>query len=221
MAKKNKRKEPSVSAIKNDRSIFLGNTKDYLFLGEIAARKFRGASAISDNEVIKLINLLDKGSNTLRKYLYPRPGLGNDLMLSAINDSFNNGESFTGFEHEIAWLSKFGNSYAEVCESFLNEENEIPLTSINDCYKEIIEIREEFGRTYFKPSVLPSTLLENSENLLRKALQTIGGTGLVCDDGLKYYNPNSEFSVKSIWLGFRMFFDGARNLIEMANLEEG
>ncbi|EKQ67985.1 hypothetical protein OsccyDRAFT_4286 [Leptolyngbyaceae cyanobacterium JSC-12] len=219
MAKKKKRKEPSVSTIKNDRSIFLRNTKNYLYSGNEIAERFHDSATIT-RETIKLINLLDKSSHALRKYLYPRAGLRNDSMLDIVNNSFKEGEIFTDFDYEIAWLNRFGSSYSEACRRFLAEETEVNLTSVHDCYREIIEIREKFGQIYFKVPILPSTLLENQQEFLRKALQTIGGTGLVCDDGLKYYSPNSEFSVKSIWLGFRMFLNGTQQLIEMAGSEE-
>jgi hypothetical protein len=205
------RKEPSIETLRNDRSNHLGNAQTHLYLVVRIARRFKesGIESITDQDVYKLIELGDKCSNTLKKYLNARNFMSKDQLLKVISDELSENLPYSEFDHEIAWLSKFGEICVENCNTFIHSEINTSINSMSDFYKHIIMFREEFSRVYDTQNIK-----EHFEEYLNEILKIAIGTALVCEDGLKYYKQNSTFSARSVWLGSRMFFHGATSLLE-------
>jgi hypothetical protein len=208
---KTNHKEPSIETLRNDRSNHLGNAQNHLYLVVRIARRFResGIESITDQDVYKLIELGDKCSNTLKKYLNARNFMSKDQLLKAISDELAENLPYSEFDNEIAWLSKFGEICVQNCSTFIHSEINTNINSMGDFYNHIVMFREGFNRVYDTQNIK-----ENFEEYLNEILKIAIGTALVCEDGLKYYKPNSTFSARSVWLGSRMFFHGATSLLE-------
>jgi len=211
---KPKQKEPSIETLRNDRSNHLGNAQNHLYLVVRIARKYEesGIESITDQDVYKLIDLGDKCSNTLKKYLNARNFMRKDELLKTISNELSENLSYSVFDHELAWLSKFGEVCVNNCNTFIQNEISTNINSMSDFYKHIVEFREEFSRIYDTQNIK-----EHFEDYLNEILKIAIGTALVCEDGLKYYKPNSAFSARSVWLGSRMFFHGATSLLNRSS----
>jgi hypothetical protein len=208
---------PSAVALKNDRSNHLGNAHDHLRSVVTIAKKFQdsGAGAITDQDIHRLAELSDKCSRTLKKYLNTRNFMESDQMLKAIDGELAKTLPYDGFDHEINWLRRFGELCVERCEYFISNDLSSPASinvkSIDDLYKQIISFREILGQKH----VDPLNIKTNLEDYINEVLKIASGTGLVCEDGLKYYVETSPFCARSIWLGSKMFFHGTTNLLSL------
>lgn len=219
--------EPSSVALKNDRKNHLGNSQRHLHSVSAIARKFyqSGRHAITDRDINKLIDLSDKCSQTLKKYLNTRNFMRKDQMLKAIDNELGMTLPYSGFDNEIDWLGQFGEVCVDNCNRFI--QNEVissasgGILTINDLYQQIIRFREELDD--LTPPLRytdPDDIQDNIESYLQEVLKIANGTGLVCEDGLKYYGSTSnaatlKFSARSIWLGSKMYFHGTKRLLAL------
>ncbi len=221
---KEKYREPSKFTLENDRSNHLGNAQNHLRSVTRIARKFnennKDINKITYRDVGELFTLTDKCSDTLRKYINLRNYMDKDQMVKQINNDLKNGQSYTTFDQEKNWLNRFDQCCVVSCESFVQSQVPIKLQSIQDLYRNIITFRSEFGRTYARNNFDYQQIKERFQEYLNEALQIASGTGLVCEDGLKYYNSSSSFYTRSIWLGSRMFLNGANNLLQIGGSEQ-
>lgn len=218
---KDKYKEPSKFTLKNDRSIHLANAQNHLRSVVRIARKFNNNSSdIQYRDVGELFTLTDKCSDTLRKYINLRNYMDRDQMVKHINIDLKNSLSYTTFDQERTWLNKFDNSCVASCDIFIQKQVPINPQSIQDFYRNIIRFRSEFGRTFDRNNFDYQLIKERFQDYLNEVLQIASGTGLVCEDGLKYYHSSSSFSTRSIWLGSRMFLNGANNLLQIGGSEQ-
>jgi len=218
---KDKYKEPSKFTLKNDRSIHLANAQNHLRSVVRIARKFNNNSSdIQYRDVGELFTLTDKCSDTLRKYINLRNYMDRDQMVKHINIDLKNSLSYTTFDQERTWLNKFDNSCVTSCDIFIQKQVPINPQSIQDFYRNIIRFRSEFGRTFDRNNFDYQLIKERFQDYLNEVLQIASGTGLVCEDGLKYYHSSSNFSTRSIWLGSRMFLNGANNLLQIGGSEQ-
>ncbi|MEH2422650.1 MAG: hypothetical protein V7K48_17565 [Nostoc sp.] len=223
MSKENYR-EPSKFTLKNDRSIHLGNAQNHLRSVVRIARKFNNnnydINQITSRDVGELFTLTDKCSDTLRKYINLRNYMNKDQMVKHINSNLRNSLSYTTFDEEKSWLKRFDNSCVVSCDIFIQNQVQIKLQSIQELYRNIITFRSEFGHTYDRNNFDYQQIKERFQEYLNEVLQIASGTGLVCEDGLKYYNCSSNFYTKSIWLGSRMFLNGTNNLLRIGGSEQ-
>lgn len=170
---------------------------------------------ITDQDILKLLELTDKCSNTLKKYVNARNFMAKDELISAISMELDENPSYEAFDHETKWLNdKFGNLCVEACQQFIQSESEANIQSMKILYRRIIVFREQFRHLYESADVRG-----NFERYLDEILKVAIGTALVCEDGLKYYKP-AQFSARSIWLGSRMFLQGTDNLLQLASAGE-
>ena len=207
----------SAVALKNDRSNHLGNAHDHLRSVVRIAKKFQdsGANAITDQDIHRLAELSDKCSRTLKKYLNTRNFMESDQMLKAIDGELAKTLPYSGFDHEINWLRRFGELCVVRCEYFIDNDlssaASVNVQSIDALYNRIISFREVLGHMH----VDPLNIRTNLEVYVNEVLKIASGTGLVCEDGLKYYVETSSFCARSIWLGSKMFFHGTTNLLSL------
>lgn len=219
---KQKYREPSILTLKNDRSNHLENAQSHLRSVVIIARKFQ-KNNITSQDVVKLFNLTDKCSDTLRKYINLRNYINKDPMVKHINTDLRTSPSYSTFDQEINWLNRFDNSCVLSCDVIIQNQVKINLGTIQDLDRNIITFRSEFGRRYpiyAHNSFDYQPIIERFQEYLNEVLQIASGTGLVCEDGLRYYNSSSDFQTRSIWLGSRMFLNGANNLLRIGGSEQ-
>ncbi|QKQ73345.1 hypothetical protein [Nostoc sp. TCL240-02] len=201
---KKKYREPSKFTLENDRSIHLANAQNHLRSVTRIARKFNennyDINKITYRDVGELFTLTDKCSDTLRKYINLRNYMDKDQMVRHINSDLRNSPSYTTFDQEKTWLNRFDTSCVLSCDVFIQKQVQINLQSIQELYRNIITFRSEFGRTYDRNNFDYQLIKERFQEYLNEVLQIASGTGLVCEDGLKYYNSSSVFYTRSIWL---------------------
>lgn len=216
---KEKYREPSNSTLKNDRSNHLENAQDHLRSVVIIARNFKqnnyDTKQITYRDVGKLFNLTDKCSDTLRRYINLRKYMNKDQMVKRINSDLTKSQSYTTFDQERDWLKKFDESCVVSCDVFIQNQVQINLRSLEDLYTNIITFRGEFGRTYARNNFDYQLIRERFQEYLNGVLQIASGTGLVCEDGQRYYDSSLNFQTRSIWLGSRMFLNGASNILKI------
>jgi hypothetical protein len=208
---------PSFNSRRNDRGNHLGNAQDHLRLISKTAKRLEDSDTaeIAEQDFLRLLELVDKCANTLKKYINVRNFMGRDELVAEINSELGENPEYEDFGPEIDWLRvKFGELSAEKCRQFIQSGIEIDVRSVETLYEKIVEFREQFKRVYGSAS-----WRENFEQYLDEILKIAIGVALFCEDGLKYYKP-SGFSVRSIWLGSRMFLDGAKNLLELGTAGE-
>ena len=111
--------------------------------------------------------------------------------------------------------SKFGELCVKNCQDFIQSEIEADIQSVNVLYKQIIAFREQFKRICESVDIVR----DNFQRYIDESLRIAIGTALVCEDGLKYYKQTG-FSVRSIWLGSRMFLAGTESLLDLGKLGE-
>ncbi|BBD64610.1 hypothetical protein NIES4072_17280 [Nostoc commune NIES-4072] len=218
-----KHREPSDFTLKNDRSNHLKNAQSHLRSVAIIARNFNNhndISKIADGDVGKLFNLTDDCSDTLKKYINIRKHMNKDQMVKRINSDLTKSPSYTTFDQERDWLKRFDNSCVVSCDVFIQNQVQINLRSLEDLYRNIITFRSEFGRTYARNNFDYQLIRERFQEYLNGVLQIASGTGLVCEDGQRYYDSNLNFQTRSIWLGSRMFLNGASNLLKIGGSQK-
>lgn len=213
---KKKPQEPSKDSLENDRSVQLDNVSSYLHRLDIKASKFN-KNQIVIQDAYELIELSDKCSKAIKKYINPRKFMNKDQLLKKINDGLSH--KYIEFDNEIDWLSRFGNFCVESCNRFIDSEVEIKLKSMQELHEYVIIFREEFGLLYNRSSTNFQLVKDNFEEYLNEVIKIADGTVLVCEDGLKYYNSSLPFSSRSIWLGSRIFLHGASNLLKKGGSE--
>ncbi|MBG1268536.1 hypothetical protein [Nostoc sp. WHI] len=219
-----KYREPSTGTLKNERSNHLQNAQGHLRSVVIIARKFKennyDINQITYRDVGQLLTLADKCSDTLRKYINLRNYMNKDPMVKHINTDLAKSQSYTTFDQERDWLNKFDNSCVVSYDAFINNQIKINLPSLQDLDTKIITFRSEFGRTFDRNNFDYQLIKERFQEYLNGVLQIASGTVLVCEEGLRYYNSSSKFQTRSIWLGSRMFLNGANNLLKIGGSEQ-
>lgn len=204
---KNKRQR-SAKMIKNDRRNLLRNAEDYI-------RKMRrvtesieahGVKSLSTQNIRELIYVCKKCSETLKKYLRI-----NDKMIEFANKEFAQGFEFTGLsDSERKWLASVDQEAIQIIQCF--SSSDVVLKSTKEILIQIIEFRKNLDRLIDIEPTAPEE--QEKVKLFGNATRNIAiGVGIICSDGIVYYNTQEQFSAKSIWLGGGLVINGINNLI--------
>lgn len=204
---KNKRQRSS-KMIKNDRKNLLRNAEDYIRKMRRIAESIEahGVKSLSNQDIRELIFVSKKCSETLKKYLRI-----NDEMIELVNKEFNQGFDNTVLsDSEQKWLASIDQEAIQITESF--SDLNIELKSTREILKKIIEFRENLDRLIDNEPIVPEE--QEKVKFFGNAIRNIAiGVGIICSDGIVYYQTQEEFSSRSIWLGGGCVINGINNLI--------
>lgn len=207
---KKKHKPASSSIIENDRKNCLTNAEDYIYSILFIYRRYHSQnSSLSSQDFINLRRYITKCLNLLNKYLYPREPKGVDQMLREVENQLRRTEREAQLsEGERKWLRKFNG-----IESLIPELTDVSsIHSVEEIFNALNTHRSQANQ------IRTEQLAECSAELcLRDALKMAIGVGLVCEDGLKFYKSQSNFSVESIRRGAGLLLDSTNNLLTRVN----
>jgi hypothetical protein len=210
----------SESSVRNHRKNLLSDARKHIQSVSTIAEKYQahGLTSITDQDIRNLINLSDKCSNTLKKYIKNRWfSISQDPMLAYVHSEFQSINSpsttYTLFDHETEWLRRFGSMFGDRCDFFIETQvtNNLSIVLPIQLYSQICDFRNRLGRN----SINPVAIRGNFETYLDEVSKIASGTGLVCEDGFRYYVETTDFSSRSIWLGSQMFLSGAESLLRL------